>query len=125
MPYQTHDTPELRVPSFFWHLLRYPRVVGIPTPWIERTVTNEVEAPYREGHAVALRLGPLRHALVIGWWSASQPGALQSESEGLAGALGGEVMLGVPVTQMAEWRRPEIEEELPDLPEGITMEDHR
>ncbi len=120
MPHTTHDTPEIRIPSFFWHSLRYPLRDTKP-PLVERTTVREVADRYRDGHAVAVRLWPTRWAIVCGWWGASHAGA---DVDGLTHALGG-TALGVPVTQMAQWRGPNISTE-DDLPEGVTLvEDHR
>lgn len=73
---QTRD-----VGPFYWHPLRYP-VAGAPR-W-EAARTTEIEAPYREGKGVAVRLGP-RLALVLGKWS--RP-AGRTETEALEDVLG-------------------------------------
>jgi hypothetical protein len=120
---QTHDTPSFTVPSFFWFRLPRPsrKVTGRRVPMFERPTVNEDEPPYRVGRGVVIRLWPASSGLVLGVWGASQQG--EQESESLANALGGVVLSMVPITEMAEWRRPWLDEEEDDF--DVTIEDFR
>lgn len=123
---ETHDFGNGR----YWHLQRYPRPAGLLArirhwrrrgpavvklkvgrpPLREEANTYEVEEPYRVGHGRALRLWPLRWALVHGVWGEPAP-QTATESQLLTRAMKG-AMLAVPATQIGSWPGP-----AGDLPE--------
>lgn len=86
---QTRD-----VGRVFFHLLKYP----IPgAPLIDRSTTNEVEPPYREGRGRAVRIGR-RWAIVVGRWHNTD----RDEDQALLVALRGQSM-DVEVEEVAAW----------------------
>lgn len=86
---RTHD-----IGSFYWHGLRYP-VAGAPV--LERAVTAEIEAPYREGRGWAVKVAP-RTVLVLGRWFDTG----RTEDEALVAALGA-AGLAIDPAELGRW----------------------
>ena len=71
---ETHDLG----PKYYWHYMKQEK----SAPLFQRSITQEIEHPFRKGAAKVFRIPLTQHSLVFGAWTGVLP-----ETDALMAAL--------------------------------------